>query len=52
MSQRFDLISRLGTGSMSKVWRAVDRKSGHVVALKVLDLDENGPLRSPASPTA
>ena len=25
ISQRFDLISRLGTGSMSKVWRAVDR---------------------------
>jgi serine/threonine protein kinase len=37
VSQRFDLVSRLGTGSMSKVWRAVDRKSGHVVALKVLD---------------
>src|SRR5580700_2743848 len=37
VSQRFDLVSRLGTGSMSKVWRAVDRKSGHVVALKILD---------------
>jgi eukaryotic-like serine/threonine-protein kinase len=37
ISQRFDLVSRLGTGSMSKVWRAVDKKSGHVVALKILD---------------
>ncbi len=37
VSQRFDLVSRLGAGSMSKVWRAVDRKSGHVVALKILD---------------
>jgi eukaryotic-like serine/threonine-protein kinase len=37
VSQRFDLVSRLGTGSMSKVWRAVDKKSGHVVALKILD---------------
>ncbi|HEV8000248.1 MAG TPA: serine/threonine-protein kinase [Planctomycetaceae bacterium] len=37
VSTRFDLVSRLGTGSMSKVWRAVDRKSGHVAALKILD---------------
>jgi serine/threonine protein kinase len=37
MSQRFDRVSRLGNGSMSKVWRAVDRKSGQVVALKILD---------------
>src|ERR1700733_1089986 len=37
VSQRFDRVSRLGNGSMSKVWRAVDRKSGQVVALKILD---------------
>jgi eukaryotic-like serine/threonine-protein kinase len=37
VSQRFDTVSRLGTGSMSKVWRAVDKKSGRVVALKILD---------------
>jgi|HubBroStandDraft_5_1064220.scaffolds.fasta_scaffold12931_5 serine/threonine protein kinase len=40
VSQRFDRVSRLGTGSMSKVWRAVDRKSGQVVALKILDRDK------------
>ena len=40
ISQRFDLISRLGTGSMSKVWRAVDRNQGKVVALKVLDIEK------------
>ena len=40
VSQRFDLVSRLGTGSMSKVWRAVDKKLGHVVALKVLDVEK------------
>lgn len=40
LSQRFDLISRLGTGSMSKVWRAVDKNVGRVVALKVLDLEK------------
>ena len=40
VSQRFDLISRLGTGSMSKVWRAVDRNHGKVVALKILDMEK------------
>ncbi len=40
LSLRFDLISRLGTGSMSKVWRAVDKNIGRVVALKVLDLEK------------
>ncbi|HXY35008.1 MAG TPA: serine/threonine-protein kinase [Planctomycetaceae bacterium] len=37
VKERFDLVSRLGTGSMSKVWRAHDRKLGHQVALKILD---------------
>jgi serine/threonine protein kinase len=37
VSQRFELVSRLGTGSMSKVWRALDRKSGKIMALKILD---------------
>jgi serine/threonine protein kinase len=36
--KRFDLIGRIGQGSMSKVWRARDTKSGKTVALKVLDL--------------
>ncbi|HUE13722.1 MAG TPA: serine/threonine-protein kinase [Planctomycetaceae bacterium] len=40
LSLRFDLISRLGTGSMSKVWRAVDKNIGRVVALKVLDVEK------------
>jgi|HubBroStandDraft_6_1064221.scaffolds.fasta_scaffold17676_3 serine/threonine protein kinase len=40
ISQRFDLISRLGTGSMSKVWRAMDRNVGRIVALKVLDMEK------------
>src|SRR3984885_12749345 len=40
VSQRFDLVSRLGTGSMSKVWRAVDKKLGQVVALKILDVEK------------
>ncbi|MAG94107.1 MAG: serine/threonine protein kinase [Planctomycetaceae bacterium] len=35
--RRFELIGRVGQGSMSKVWRARDSKSGRIVALKVLD---------------
>ena len=37
LTRRFDLISRVGQGSMSKVWRARDTMSGRIVALKVLD---------------
>jgi serine/threonine protein kinase len=35
--KRFELIGRVGQGSMSKVWRAKDSLSGKTVALKVLD---------------
>lgn len=38
ITKRFDLIGRVGHGTMSKVWRARDSKSGHTIALKVLDL--------------
>lgn len=37
ITRRFDLITRVGQGSMSKVWRARDYTSGRIVALKVLD---------------
>ncbi|MBW3541592.1 MAG: protein kinase, partial [Planctomycetes bacterium] len=37
LTRRFDLIGRVGQGSMSKVWRARDTMSGRTVALKVLD---------------
>lgn len=37
IKKRFELIGRVGQGSMSKVWRARDRMSGRLVALKVLD---------------
>jgi eukaryotic-like serine/threonine-protein kinase len=40
ISQRFDLIGRLGNGSMSKVWRALDKSIGRVVALKILDMEK------------
>ena len=38
--KRFELIGRTGTGSMSKVWRARDRKLGRVICLKLLDREK------------
>ncbi|HEX6987771.1 MAG TPA: serine/threonine-protein kinase, partial [Planctomycetaceae bacterium] len=40
IKKRFELIGRVGQGSMSKVWRAKDRMTGRVVALKVLDREQ------------
>ena len=37
IKKRFELIGRTGQGSMSKVWRARDRKLGRMVCLKLLD---------------
>ena len=46
IDSRFQLISRVGQGSMSKVWRANDRRTEKTVALKVLDLDKTKRLES------
>jgi serine/threonine protein kinase len=40
VDRRFELMGRLGPGSMSKVWRARDRKIGRVVCLKILDKEK------------
>jgi len=40
IERRFDLLARTGQGSMSKVWRAIDKKSGRTVCLKVLDREK------------
>jgi serine/threonine protein kinase len=40
IAKRFELLTRTGQGSMSKVWRARDHLSGRVVALKLLDIDK------------
>ncbi len=37
ISKRFELIGRVGQGSMSKVWRARDNQIGRLVCLKILD---------------
>lgn len=44
INQRFELIGRVGQGSMSKVWRARDLMTGRVVALKVLDKEKTRKL--------
>ena len=40
INKRFDLLGRMGQGSMSKVWRVRDRNLGRVVCLKVLDKEK------------
>jgi serine/threonine protein kinase len=40
ITRRFELLGRVGQGSMSRVWRARDTLSNKVVALKVLDKEK------------
>ncbi len=37
IARRFELLARVGQGSMSKVWRARDLMNGKMLAVKVLD---------------
>jgi serine/threonine protein kinase len=46
ITKRFQLVGRVGQGSMSKVWRAIDGRTGKTVALKVLDLDKTKRLEA------
>ena len=46
IDSRFQLVSRVGQGSMSKVWRAVDRRVEKTVALKILDFEKTKRLES------
>ncbi len=46
IQKRFDLIFQLGPGSMSKVWKARDRKTGMLVALKILDKEKTAKLEA------
>lgn len=40
VSKRFNLIARVGQGSMSRVWRAEDTVNGEAIAVKVLDKEK------------
>ena len=46
INRRFQLVSRVGQGSMSKVWRAIDGRTGKTVALKLLDIEKTKRLES------
>lgn len=37
LESRFELISKMGMGTMSDVWKANDRKNRQIVALKIID---------------
>jgi serine/threonine protein kinase len=50
ITRRFELLGRVGQGSMSRVWRARDTMSGKVVALKVLDKDKTERYESRFAP--
>ncbi len=50
ITRRFELIGRVGQGSMSRVWRARDTKSGKIVALKVLDKEKTKRFESRFAP--
>ncbi len=45
IEKRFTLLNRMGQGSMSKVWRAIDNVSGKNVCLKVLDKVKTNALK-------
>jgi eukaryotic-like serine/threonine-protein kinase len=46
IGSRFQLVNRVGQGSMSKVWRAVDLRTSKTVALKILDMEKTRRLES------
>ena len=46
IERRFNLIGRVGQGSMSRVWKATDLKTGNTVAVKVLDKEKTARFES------
>lgn len=46
IAKRFELIGRIGQGSMSKVWRGRDLLTDKIVAIKVLDIVKTKRLES------
>lgn len=46
VKKRFDLVNRLGQGSMSKVWRARDKSMGRTVCVKLLDKEKTAKFES------
>src|SRR5436190_6425472 len=50
ITRRFELLGRVGQGSMSRVWRARDTTTGKIVALKVLDKEKTQRFESRFAP--
>lgn len=50
IQKRFSLVSEMFRGSMSRVYRAVDRENGRTICLKVQNLDKNAKALSRTSP--
>lgn len=46
LAKRFELLGHTGRGTMSKVWRARDRRTGRIVAVKVLDREKTRQLEA------
>jgi serine/threonine protein kinase len=46
LKKRFELLNRTGQGSMSRVWRARDRKAGREVCVKLLDKEKTSRFES------
>jgi serine/threonine protein kinase len=40
MKREFDVKERVGKGSFGQVFRAIDKGSGRVVAIKIIDLED------------
>src|SRR5687768_8510381 len=39
-SDQFELLERIGKGAFGEVWKARNKSSGEIVAIKIIDLDE------------
>ena len=46
IDSRFNKVGRVGQGTMSKVWKAIDYTTGRTVALKVLDKEKTEKLEA------
>ncbi|KAI5278725.1 hypothetical protein KEM54_004513, partial [Ascosphaera aggregata] len=41
MKYRYQVLEELGSGSFGTVWKAIDKSTGEVVAIKQIDLESN-----------
>ena len=46
-SQRYERVEKIGEGTYGTVFKAKDRETGDIVALKIVRLDEDDEVRGP-----